>query len=236
VIVKIIIYLRVSTDMQVESGLGLQAQRDKCEKFAKEAYPNGEILWFEDGGYSGALALEKRPGLMQAIQSCKKGDILLIATRDRLGRDPFINASVERLVKERGAKIISVTGDRGDEDPTTILMRRIIDAFAEHERLIIASRIKAALGVKKSRGERVGHIPYGYQLAENSNKLVSCQIEQEVLQEMAKLQEKGYSLRLIAKDLNNRDLKNRGKKAWNHSSVHRVIKNVRSQLSLRSRR
>lgn len=44
-------------------------------------------------------------------------------------------------------------------------MRRIVDAFVEYERLVIRARTRAALTVKRSRGERIGGIPYGHQLA-----------------------------------------------------------------------
>jgi DNA invertase Pin-like site-specific DNA recombinase len=89
----------------------------------------------------------------------KPGDSLLVAKRDRLGRDPIVVAMIESAVVRKGARIVSAAGEgtEGDE-PSHVLMRHLIDAFAEYERLIIVARTKAALQAKKARGERVGYI------------------------------------------------------------------------------
>ena len=44
-------------------------------------------------------------------------------------------------------------------------MRGIVDVFAAYEREVIRARTRAALGVKRARGERTGEIPYGYRVA-----------------------------------------------------------------------
>jgi len=50
-----------------------------------------------------------------------------------------------------------------------MLMRRIVDAFAEYEWMLIKTRTKAALAVTRSRGERISReAPYGYRLAADS--------------------------------------------------------------------
>ena len=50
---------------------------------------------------------------------------------------------------------MSAAGEGTDSaDPSALLMRRLIDSFAEYESLIIGARTKAALGAKKVRGER----------------------------------------------------------------------------------
>ncbi len=65
---KIIGYIRVSTDQQVESGLGLEWQQKTIEEYAiKYNITLGEI--FSDTGLSGALTLDKRPGMLNAISA-----------------------------------------------------------------------------------------------------------------------------------------------------------------------
>ena len=152
-------YLRVSTDQQTDSGAGLEAQYEACRKAA------GELAGvYRDAGVSGSTGLDKRPALLEAIGVLNPGDVLLVAKRDRLGRDPLVVAMIESAVQRKGARIMSAAGEgTGSDSPSDILMRRIIDAFAEYERLIIGARTKAALRAKKARGERVGGIPYGYQ-------------------------------------------------------------------------
>ena len=109
--------------------------------------------------------LERSSGLADDIATLGKGDVLLVAKRDRIGRlDPMAMAMIEAAVRRRGARIVSAAGEGTEsDDPSSILMRRMIDAFAEYERLIIGARTKAGLGAKRRRGEKVtgGAIPYG---------------------------------------------------------------------------
>lgn len=217
---KYIIYLRVSTDQQVSSGLGLEAQRQICLKLV----PNdSQVLEFCDEGYSGALEMEKRPALLSALNVLSKDDILLIAKRDRIGRDPIVNAMIERAVERKKARLISASGDVNDsKDPSSILMRRMVDAFAEYERLIIGARTKAALHVLKMDGKRTGHIPYGYRLCIDNIHLELNSDEQYNLKLMRQMKVDGLSLREIANQMNFYKRFNR-KGSWNHVSINRVM-------------
>lgn len=223
---KYVIYLRVSTDQQVMSGLGIDAQREICAKYIQreDEAPSMEFL---DDGFSGSLELDKRPGMLAAIAELQKGDVLLIAKRDRLGRDPIVNAMIERAVDRKKARIISASGDvRDDNDPTSILMKRMVDAFAEYERLIIGARTKAALQVKKKRGERIGYVPFGYRLCTDGVHIEEDEREQKILSKMAEFKSNYMSFRNIANELNSLQEYNRGASQWNHVSIQRVIKNI----------
>ncbi len=92
--------------------------------------------------------------------------MLYVAKRYRLARDTLMVCWLERQISKRGARIVSAAGEGSNDDSSTsVLMRRIIDAFAEYERLMIRARTKAAMQVKRQRGERLGRfIEYGYQL------------------------------------------------------------------------
>lgn len=218
---KYVIYLRVSTDHQV---FGMDAQRDICLSYIARTGPQS-VLEFMDEGFSGSLSLDKRPALLAAITALEKGDILLCAKRDRIGRDPIVNAMIETAVNRKKARLISASGDvRDDDDPSSILMKRMIDAFAEYERLIIGARTKAALQVKKKRGERVGHVPFGYRLCTDNVHLEEDSKEQEILKEISHLKSLQLSLRQIADDLNISQKYNRKGQCWNHVSVSRVMK------------
>src|SRR5262249_60100692 len=97
------------------------------------------------------------------------GVALWAARRARSARAaPLSPAMIEAAVRRRGARILSAAGEgTDDDDPASILMRRMIDAFAEYERLIIAGRTRAALRAKVARGERAGQVPYGSRLSGN---------------------------------------------------------------------
>jgi DNA invertase Pin-like site-specific DNA recombinase len=158
---RAIAYLRVSTDQQADSGLGLDAQRRAIEQ-AAQRHGLAMTAVYQDAGISGK-DIESRPGLLEAVNALKRGDVLLIAKRDRLGRDVVAVALIERLITRKGAKVLSAAGEGTDsDDPTALLMRRIVDAFGEYERLLIGARTKSALRAKRARGLRAGNVPFGY--------------------------------------------------------------------------
>src|SRR6187455_734469 len=117
-------YLRVSTDQQAESGLGLEAQEAAIRSAASRAKLE-VVSVFVDAGTSGKLAIEDRPVLMEAVGALRRGDVLLVAKRDRLARDVIAIALIERLIAKRGARVISAAGEGTDsDDPSGMLMRR----------------------------------------------------------------------------------------------------------------
>ena len=212
-------YLRVSTDAQADSGLGLEAQRSAITAAAgRLGLDLGDV--FTDAGLSGALELEDRPGLFAAVNALKRGDVLLVAKRDRLGRDVVAVAMLERLTARKGARIISAAGE-GTEgtDAASMLQRRILDAFGEYERLIIGQRTKAALKAKRDRGERAGNIPFGYSLNADGRTLDANADEQHVIGLLRELKAAGYTLRQIADELNRQGFTTRRGTAWRHQYV-----------------
>ncbi len=221
---RYVIYLRVSTDEQADSKAGLNAQLDSCRAHIKRN--SGECLdVFSDEGISGAAGLEKRPGLLQAIASLDKGDTLLVAKRDRLGRDPIVTAMIESAIARKKARVVSAAGEGTDGDsPSDVLMRRMIDAFAEYERLIIKARTSSALQAKKTRNERVGSIPYGFRLSGDGVHIEENPAEQEVITEIRRLGTAGLNLPAICRELERKGFTTRTGKAFLPVQVQRVLK------------
>ena len=200
---RAVAYLRVSTDQQAESGLGLEAQEAAVRAAASRL--RVELVGvFVDGGTSGKLGIENRPVLLEAVGALRRGDVLLVAKRDRLGRDVIAVALIERLVSKRGARVVSAAGEGTEtDDPTGVLMRRLIDSFAEYERLLISARTRAALAAKRRRGERVsGIVPFGSQLSRDGRTLEENTEEATTLQTIRRLRDEGRSLRGVAQALN----------------------------------
>lgn len=98
--------IRVSTDKQAESGLGLEAQQASITACATRLHLPLVTVYLEGSrtmGTSGSLAIANRPVLLEAIAALKRGDTLLVAKRDRIGRDVIAVAMIERLVTKRGS-------------------------------------------------------------------------------------------------------------------------------------
>jgi len=177
--------------------------------------------------------LDKRPALMGALAEVGKGDVLLVAKRDRLGRDPFVIAMIEAAVKRAGGRVVSAAGEGTDGDgPTDVLMRRIVDAFGEYERLVIKARTKAALGAKKRRGERTGKVPLGYDLVDDGRRskkgrplgLVANADELAVVETIRELSASGLGARGIARELTARGIPTKsGSATWAHGTITRIL-------------
>lgn len=216
------LYLRVSTVEQAESGHGLNAQLDACVKYVTGK--GGQYVTYEDAGVSGAAPIDERAGFLRLISEVERGDTIVVAKRDRLGRDPFIIAMIERGAQKDGYSIVSVAGEGTHGDgPADVLMRRIIDAFAEYERLIIRGRVKSALAAKKKRGERVGSIPYGYALSSDGKHLEPVDFEQEVISFASSLKDKGLTATMIAHELTYTGVMSRNGKPFHHEQVKRMV-------------
>ena len=224
-----VIYTRVSTDEQAESGAGLHAQVDACVAFAHQ---QGWVIVgpFSDEGISGTADLEKRMGLMAAMDALGKGDVLLVSKRDRLGRDVVLVKMIERLVAKRKASIHALNGATGDS-PEAQFMNGILDLSSAYEVALIRARTQAALQAKKARGERTGKLPYGFTVAADGVQVVPCPGEQTVLQRIAGLRHQGYSLRQVAALLNAAHRFNRHGRPWNQVLLHAICQNLDQRLA-----
>ena len=147
---QVISYLRVSTDKQGKSGLGIEAQREAVARFiaAEGCELLGEYVEVETG--KGADALDRRPQLAGALAQARKAKAaVVVAKLDRLSRDVHF---ISGLMAQRVPFIATELG--ADADP---FMLHIYAALAEKERALISGRTRAALAQKKSQGVVLGN-------------------------------------------------------------------------------
>jgi DNA invertase Pin-like site-specific DNA recombinase len=141
---KFISYLRVSTERQGRSGLGLEAQRQ-----AVTDYLNGgswsvlqEVVEVESGGK------DDRPKLSEAMALCRlHGATLVIAKLDRLSRDAAFLLSLQKA----GVRFVAADMPEANE-----MVVGIMAVVAQAERKMISQRTKAALQAAKARGQKLG--------------------------------------------------------------------------------
>ena len=165
---------------------------------------------------------QKRPGLLAAIDGVREhgAGVLVVAKRDRLARDVLVAAMVDRLVARQGASIVAADGTGNGDGPEAALMRTLIEAFAQYERAVIGARTRAALAVKKARGERGGGIPYGYR--GEGGVLVEEPEEQAVITRARELRAEGLSLRAVGRALTEEGQAPRSGKGWHVQVIARL--------------
>lgn len=215
----VVIYLRVSTEAQAEEGFGLEAQLHSCKRWAQEK--GLEIAGvFRDAGRSGSLDFQDRPGVTAAFEALGKGDILLVAKRDRLARSIALMVLAEKLIEGIGARLVSAAGEGTEsDDESHMLLRRIADVFAEHERRVIRNRIKAGLAAKRRKNQRLGSvIPFGKRLADDGVHLLDDQGELDTLAIIIGMRRNRIPWKEAAEILNSDGILMRGK-PWTTQSI-----------------
>ncbi|MBI4516717.1 MAG: recombinase family protein [Deltaproteobacteria bacterium] len=224
-------YVRVSTDEQT---LGPEAQRAALERWC-QANAADLVAVFVEQGVSGAAPLDKRPQLLAALAALREhgAGVLLVAKRDRLARDTMVAAMVERVAERHGAVVRTADGISDGDGPESVLMRRIVDAFAEYERLVIKARTRAALAVKKARGERVGDVPYGWRVGSDGIRLEAEPAEQRVLEVARVRRAQGLSLRAIGACLEAAGARSRSGGRWHPQTVANVLRAQRAPAATR---
>jgi len=219
---KFISYLRVSTQRQGKSGLGLDAQRK-----AVTDYLDGgkwellqELIEVESG------KSKDRPKLAEALRLCRVYNAtLIVAKLDRLARNvAFVSALME-------AKVKFVAADLPEANELTV---HIMAAMAEYEAKAISTRTKAALAVARERGVKLGGTHPGWNIGTLSEQGLALALKArrastaawaaDLLPVVRDIQGQGAtSLRRVATVLNDRGIPTRRGGQWTAVQVQRLL-------------
>jgi DNA invertase Pin-like site-specific DNA recombinase len=142
---KFVSYLRVSTDRQGRSGLGLEAQRKAVADFLNGGSWTlvAEFVEIESGGD------DDRPELAKALAMCRiQNAVLVIAKLDRLSRDPAFLLGLQK------AGVRFVAADMPDANEAMVGFMAVMAGW---ERKMIGERTRQALQAAKARGTKLGN-------------------------------------------------------------------------------
>jgi len=206
-------YIRVSTDRQGKSGLGLGAQQAALARFAEaEGYALVETFEEVETG-KGSDALDRRPQLSAALKMAQKHKSpIIVAKLDRLSRDVHF---ISGLMTHRTPFIVAELG--ADADP---FMLHLSAALAEKERRLISQRTRDALAAKKAQGVQLGGINAG-SIRTRDEARARAEELRPVLTELA-----GQSARAIAAELNRRNVPTPNGGPWHAVQVIRVLRRL----------
>lgn len=153
-------YLRVSTEEQASSGLGLDAQRETIQRYADAK--GWSVDWYEDAGLS-AKSLD-RPQLQAALARLhtnpKHRDVdgIVVAKLDRLSRSVVDFAGVLDLARARKWALVAIDLGVDTSSPTGELVANVMMSVAQWERRVIGERTSAAMQVARSQGRWMGRV------------------------------------------------------------------------------
>jgi len=191
-------YIRVSTDEQVSEGQSLENQEARIRAYADSQGWELADTYREEGQSGKDL---QRPELSRMLADIEAGnlDIVLVYKVDRLTRkqkDLWYLLEDKFESNQVGFKSVVEPFDTTTAQGKAFL--GMLAVFAQLERDTIAERTKDTLANKKTNGEWVGRIPFGYRVGE-SGILEKDEDEQRTIERIRRLRKKGRSYRDIAK-------------------------------------
>lgn len=209
------VFYRVSTKSQGDSGLGLGAQRRDVtlflDAYSKQPY---EVLSEHTSIHSGS-DIELCPNFQEAMKICKSvGSTLLVAKVDRLSRKVSV---FSRIIEEVNVKV--ATMPNADK-----FQLHIYAALAEQERDFISKRTKAALAEAKARGVRLGGVRIGHDKAILAKKKAATIKAEKLRPFVVELLKSNSSYSSLAKALTAIEADN---KRWQTTQAKRLLERLK---------
>jgi site-specific DNA recombinase len=221
---KTVGYVRVSTDEQASTGVSLDAQEDRIRAFciAKEWELVSVV---RDEGRSAKNL--KRDGLQVILNQCKQKNrsfnTVIVTKLDRLTRSVTDLGYLNKFFQKHKIAFTSIDENVDTSSATGELYLNIVASISQWERKKIGERTKEALAFKKSRGERVGTIPYGYRFGDDGKTLIKVEEGQLGLTKIKRLRDESLSCRRVAEALNREGVRAKSGGQWYAKTVRGVL-------------
>ena len=227
---KCIIYVRVSTEMQVD-GYSLDGQKNILTKYA-EREGMTVLHIYEDAGKSGK-SIEGRPAFKNMLLDIENGldaDYILVYKLSRFGRNAADILNSLEFIKDYDVNLISVEEGLDSAQTTGKLLISIMSTMAEMEREnIIEQTMNGRREKARQGGWNGGFAPYGYTLVDG--KLIVDAEEAETVKLIFTMYAEGtIGIDKIARELNNRGIKknchyNASLDIWSRSLIKNILSN-----------
>jgi DNA invertase Pin-like site-specific DNA recombinase len=204
---KAIAYIRVSTEEQGESGLGLEAQ---SQVIADYCTVHGIELIATALEVQSGKSTKNRPVLRQALERAAKGEAHLVIASNvsRLARSVADLSSMLEQADRKGYGVCAIDTGLDSATPAGRMVMQMLGAAAEYERAMVSDRTKKALASAKARGTVLGR-----------RTELAADLEARIVADRSK----GHTYAAIAQNLNAAGLTTPRGAAWSAAYVHKVI-------------
>lgn len=177
---RVIGYIRVSTEDQAREGVSLEAQERKIRSWWELSGEGRELLLFRDEGISGSRM--DRPGLEAAIAACGEGGALVVYSLSRLARSTRGTIELAERLERAGCELVSLSEKIDTSSAAGKMVFRLLAVLAEFERDLTSERTSAALAHLRTQGRRYSRFP---------------EAPREVAERIVELRDQGLSLRAV---------------------------------------
>ena len=205
---RVIVYRRVSTAEQADSGLGLEAQRGAL---VAEVERRGWAIVADLPEAESGSSMRKRPQLAAALGMLAAGeaDALLVSRADRIVRSLRDWVELTERSRREGWVLVALDAPGDPTTPHGEAMQSMQIVFAQLERRLIGQRTREALAVKRAAGVKLGR---------------PRSLPADVRERIRRMREDdGHSFRAIADALNAAGVPTaQGGRKWYPASVRKI--------------
>jgi DNA invertase Pin-like site-specific DNA recombinase len=224
---RVVGYVRVSTQEQATDGMSLDAQESRISAWCEAQ--GAELLEIvRDEGVSGSKLLADRPGgrrVAKLLESRRpEADGVVVVRMDRLGRDAAEQIALLKRFRAGKVGLVAIAQHIDLATPHGRAMAQIGAVFNELERALIAERTTEALTELRRQGRAWNHAPFGWHIRQA--RLVRDAAEQKTLRRAQELRAEGLGYLKIADTLNNERRRTKRGGPWQAASVRSVLRSA----------
>ncbi|WP_242773411.1 recombinase family protein [Brevibacillus parabrevis] len=217
------IYVRVSTEEQVNEGFSIQAQLADLHRYA-EVHNMEVVEQYVDEGYSGK-SIEGRPHMQRLLQDSRQGNfnVVLVYKIDRLARKLKDALEINDELEKNGVQLVSINENIDTTTPMGRMVFQMVGSIAEMERNTIVGRVKMGMTERAKQGKFNGGICLGYHSVNKT--LVVNDEEAPLIREIFNLAEQGLGYKAIVGHLNVKGYKTKKGNAFSVIAVKDILSN-----------
>lgn len=220
-------YVRVSTDMQAEFGLSLEAQEAEIRRYCMErGYELAEV--YTDGGYSAKNT--DRPAFKRMIADIRANPdslaAIIVTKLDRLTRSLRDICTInEDVLEPYKVNLVAIRDGINTFEPVSKMLLPFLAVIGQIERQNTSERVKATIKHIHDQGGHYGKVPFGKQAVKEGRltRLVDHPEEAPWLAQIFEWYKSGVMHTEIAHRLNAAGVKPRSAPAWSVNSVYELL-------------
>ena len=219
---KVAVYTRVSTDIQVKKGFSLDAQYEKLKYYC---YSKDWKIFkhYVEEGYSGRDT--KRSAYQEMMMEIDQWDILLVIKIDRIHRNSKNFIAMMEELKEKNKEFVSMMESLDTSSAMCRFAIDIIQRIAQLESEQIGERVYEVMKhkVRTKGGYLGGNTPFGYSY--ENKEFIIIEYEDENVRAIFSWYLNEKSMSDIVKILNFAGIPTKKKSYWRIQTISNILKN-----------
>lgn len=217
---KVAIYTRVSTQMQVNKGVSLDAQKNELIEYCNKSNYDYEI--FEDAGISGK-SINKRKQLQRLLNNLQNYDVVLCYKLSRISRSVKDLANMLDIFNKNNVRFISLKEQIDTQSPTGKMLIYIMGVVSEIERDNISEYVKMAKKQEFESGRVTAKAVLGYDIVDK--QLVLNERESPIVKFIFETYNKTHNYYKTAQICNKKGFRGKKGNEFHASSIKTIIQN-----------